>query len=166
MRKGFTLVEMLFVIWTIPVVMMVFSGLFHTLAVTVPLTWKAVQQNTVTAGILSQMQQDADKATGFPQTYGNFVSSNELLIIGQADRVICYQLNEGNITRRLFADEQQSIPAEEIKWEIPDTKIQWQVRNINDKGNAVEVQSYIEQKVSGRIEKKMSISHLYFAGVF
>jgi prepilin-type N-terminal cleavage/methylation domain-containing protein len=166
MRKGFTLVEMLFVIWIIPVLMMVFSGMFHTLAVTVPLTWKAVQQNTVTLGMLSQMQQDVDKATGLPRYYGKFVSNDELLVIEQADDVICYQLKEGKIARLLYTDKNQSSTAQETTWKIPNTKIQWQIRNVNDKGKAVEVQSYIEQKISGRIEKKMSISHLFFVGVF
>ena len=166
MRRGFTLVEMLTVIIIIPILMVVFSGLFHTLIINIPLTWKAVQQNTVTLGVLSQMQQDMDKATGLPQSYGKFISNDESLLIAHVDCVVCYQLEDGKITRILFKNNQQNLPAEERIWTIPNTKINWLVHEINDKNNAVEVQSHIEQKISGRTENKMEISHLFFVGVF
>jgi prepilin-type N-terminal cleavage/methylation domain-containing protein len=166
MRKGFTLIEMLVVIIIIPILMLTFSGLFHTLIVSIPLTWKTVQQNTVTLDILSQMQKDMDEAVSLPQSYDKFISNDKSLLIANADSVICYQLEDGKITRLLFKNNQQSLPTEERTWKIPNTKINWLIHKINDKNIALEVQSHIEQKISGRTENKMAISHLFLVGVF
>ncbi len=166
MRKGFTLVELLVVMVTIPILMNVFSGLFRTLIIDAPFNWKTIQQNAIVLGMLSQIQQDVDKATGLPHSYDGFNSSDDLLLIEQVDGVICYQLKEEQIVRLLLTDKQQSAQAEKRIWSIPGIKIKWLVRRIDDKGYAVEVQNHIEQTISGRTEQKMANSHLYFTGIF
>lgn len=164
MRKGFTLVEVLIMIMTIPVLMFVLSGLFNTLISDAPRSWKEVQQNTTVLNALDQIHQDIDKAVELPESYEEYNSNNELLLIKQTDSIIVYQFENGSLTRRQL-NIQQDTPQKERIWLFPKAKIQWKVLRKNNKGYAVEIHNYIESKRAGRLENKMENSHLYFIGV-
>lgn len=164
MRKGFTLIEVLLMIMTIPVLFFVLSGLFNTLLTDVPRSWREVQQNTIVLNALDQMHQDIDEAIELPESYEDYTSNSELLLIKKMDSLIVYQFEEGSLTRRQI-NIQLTTPAEERLWLFPDAKIQWQVLRKNNKGYAVEIQNYIESMRTGRVENKLENSHLYFIGV-
>lgn len=165
MRKGFTLVEVLFIIMTIPALMFVLSGLFNTLMSEAPGSWKEVQQNTSVLNALDLIHQDIDKAIELPESYEDYTSNSELLLIKQTNSLIVYQFEKGSLTRRQINTQQNTSP--EIRsWLFPNAKIQWQVLRKNDRGYAVEIHNYIESKRAGRVENKMENSHLYFTGVF
>ena len=164
MRKGFTLVEALLMIMTIPVLFFVLSGLFNTLLTDVPHSWKEVQQNTTVLNALDQMHQDIDEAIELPESYEDYTSNNELLLIKQIDSLIVYHFEEGSLTRQQI-NIQQNTPPEIRSWLFPNAKIQWQVLRKNNKGYAVEIQNYIESIRAGRVENKMENSHFYFIGI-
>jgi type II secretory pathway component PulJ len=165
MRKGFNLVEVLFMIITIPALMLVLSGLFNTLMSEAPGSWKEVQQNTTVLNALDQIHKDIDKAVELPESYENYTSNSELLLIKQTNSLIVYQFEKGSLTRQQINTQQDTSP--EIRsWLFPKAKIQWQVLKKNNKAYAVEILNYIESKRYGRVENKMENSHLYFTGVF
>jgi type II secretory pathway pseudopilin PulG len=164
MRKGFTIVELLFVLMTIPALMLVTSGLFKTLVSDAPGSWKEVQQNTTVLNALEQIHQDIDKAVELPESYEDYTSNSEFLLIKQTNHLIVYQLEEGSLTRRQI-NTQQNTPPEIRSWLFPDAEIQWRILRKNNKGYAVEIQNYIESKRGGRLENKLENSHLYFIGV-
>ena len=108
---------------TIPVLMFVISGLFNTLLTEVPRSWKEVQQNTTVLNALAQLHQDIDEAIELPESFEDYTSSSELLLIEQTNSLIVYQINEGSLTRRQI-NIQQDTPPEERLWLFPNAKIQ------------------------------------------
>jgi prepilin-type N-terminal cleavage/methylation domain-containing protein len=166
MRKGFTLVELLVVIIILPSVMLVLDGLFSTLIRDIPRSYRVVQENTSLLSMLDQMQQDIDKAKGLPESFGEYTTSNKLLLIELAESTICYQLKDGRVLRRKLTDTQQGSGEETKAWSVPHAKVEWQVWRKDSSDYAVEVRTHIAHKVRGHWEKKMANSHLYFVDAF
>lgn len=165
MRKGFTLVEMLILIFVLPFMMLILDGLFRTLIKDIPRSHKLLMENTTLTIMLDCLQQDIDKAKGLPDSFGGHTASNELVLIELADSVICYQFKDGNVLRHKLTDNKKSNTEEERIWKIPHTNITWQVWRKGQNGYAIEVQTSIEYKIRGKhLEKKMANSHLYFVG--
>lgn len=163
MRKAFTLVEMLLVIATIPVFMIVMSRLFNTLLRETPRIWNSVQQNTTMLDMLSQLQSDIDRAKDLPQSKGDFTSDDKILLIEHEDSLIGYELDNEQVIRRILSSTNGNA-GEERTWKMPDAKIGWNIHRKDGKGYCLEIVNYIEYKSSGRLEKKMPNSHLYFTG--
>ena len=165
MRKGFSLVEILTVVIVLPFIMLILDGLFKTLIKDIPRSHQLLMENTTLTIMLDRIQQDIDKAKGLPDSFGGYTASSELFLIELADSVICYQLKDGNVLRRMLTDNKQSNTEEEKFWKIPHTNITWQVWKKGQNGYAIEVQTSIEYKIRGKhFEKKMANSHLYFVG--
>ncbi len=163
MNKGSMLIETLVIILIIPLLMITLAKMFNTMMTETPRLWKDVQQNTTMLNMLSQMQNDIDKAKDFPKSQGEFTSNNMLLLIEQADALIGYEIDNKQIIRKVLSGT-KSNNTEPRKWLIPDAKIEWSVLRKDGNGYAVEVHNYIEYSKGKRIENKMANSHLYFIG--
>jgi hypothetical protein len=161
MRKGFSLVELLVILATVPIFMFVMSRLLFTLLNETPRIWKNVQQSSTLNNMLWQLQNDIDKATDLPQSHGDFITGDTLILIQQEDELICYEIDNQKATRRILSE---TNTAEPRTWLIPDVKIEWNILKKNGKGYCLELQNYIGYKISGRDEKKYPNSHLYFVG--
>ena len=166
MRKGFSLVEILVVIMILPVVFVMLDGLFSTLLDAIPRSYRIAQENTTVLNMLENMRQDIDKAKSLPDSFGGQPASDELLLIGLADAVICYQLRDGQVLRRRLTETHENNAEETRLWSLPHAKVQWQVWRKDGIGYAVEVKTHIEHHPRGHQEKKMANSHLYFVGAF
>jgi hypothetical protein len=164
MRKGFTLVEMLAVIMTLPFLMIVLDGLFKTLIKDIPRSYQVVQANTSLISMLKEMQQDIDKAKGLPQTYNNYTSGVTTLLIDSPEGMISYQLKDDKVLKYNLTDNQPNSAEEQKVWSVPHANIQWKVWRKNMSGYAVEVRTHITYKVKGHLKNKMANSHLYFVG--
>jgi hypothetical protein len=161
MRKAFSLSELLIVIATVPIFMFVMSRLFFTLMKDTPRIWKNVQQSSTLNNMLSQIQSDIDKATDLPQSHGDLITGDTLILIQQEDKLICYELDNQKATRKFLSETNTTEPR---IWLIPDVKIEWNILRKNGKGYCLELQNYIGYKTSSRYEKKYPNSHLYFIG--
>lgn len=163
MKKAFTLIEVLILIAVIPVFMLIMSRLFNILMQETPRIWKNIHQNTTTLNMLSQLQDDIDNARSLPQSYGEFTSSDKLLLIEQREELIGYEFDAGQITRRILNDA-KSESGRERTWKLPDVNINWKVLTKNGNGYCLEITNDIEYKTYGKSESKMMNSHLYFIG--
>ena len=163
MKKAFTLIEVLLIIGTLPIIMLIMSRLFNTLLKESPRIWDNIQQNTTMLNMLSQLQSDIDKAQNLPEKYEEFISNDNLLLIEQEDTLVGYEFNEGEITRQIL-NNTQTDTEQQKQWKMPDAKIKWTVHKKNGNGYCLEITNYIESVNDGRTEKKMANSHLYFTG--
>jgi len=166
MRKGFSLVELLVVIFIIPVVLVTLDGLFSAVISDIPRSYRVAQENTTVLNMLEQMQQDIDKAKSLPDSFDGHTASDELLLIGLTDAVVCYQLKDGQVLRHRLTHTQENDIEETRVWSLPHAKVQWRLWRKDNSGYAVEVKTHIEHNPRGHLEKKMANSHLYFAGAF
>lgn len=166
MRKGFTLVEMLIVIMTLPFVALVLDGLFNTLLTDIPRSCRVLQDNTTLLSMLQQFQQDIDEAKGLPDSFAGHSTDDKLLLVELAEGMICYQLEDGQVLRRRLTDTQQGSDEQARVWSMPNAQVEWRVWRQDGHGYAVEVKTHIKHRLRKKSQKKMANSHLYFLGVF
>ena len=164
MRKGFTLVEMLVVVVVLPFVFILFDGLFKTIAGEIPMSVRLINENTSLLSVLRQIQKDIDQAKDLPKSFAGQTASDELLLIELSEGVICYQLKDGMVVREKLTDTSQGKAGEPRIWPIPHANIEWKVWERNGQGYAVETKTQLKYVRRGQWVKKMSHSHLYFAG--
>ncbi|HUW20391.1 MAG TPA: prepilin-type N-terminal cleavage/methylation domain-containing protein [Sedimentisphaerales bacterium] len=166
MRKGFTLVEILVVIAVLAAALVALAPVFRTLISDIPRSYRVSQANTSMADMLEQMGRDIDAAKRLPESFGGLARDDRTLLIELTDGVICYQLEEDKVVRRMATDGRQGEGEDATVWLAPKGRIAWQVWQKEGKDYAVEVQSHIDYAAGGRIEKRMANSHVYFLGVF
>jgi len=187
MRRAFLLVEVLTIVVILAGLSLVLAKLFLTFSSDIPRSFRVIQENTTLLAMLSQMQKDIDSAkevdchpvpSRLPLSAEQHLSADKLLLIKLADGMICYQLEDGKVLRHELIDLKQlkENRVEDTRiWQLPHTKIQWQVRKKSSKGfpqvtlpegYAVEIKTHMEHKVRGRLEKRLANSYLYFVGAF
>ncbi|MGA2916727.1 MAG: hypothetical protein ABSE89_11945 [Sedimentisphaerales bacterium] len=161
MKKGISLVEMLTVLAVMAVILIPLGRLWKFMIYDIPKSCKLVESNTSLIGVLKYMRKDINSARGFPQSFSEYSTDANSLLIKRQDDAVCYLLQDGKISRIVVGDAN-----EEITWQIPNGKIEWQVWRKDGAGFAVEVKKYVELKIYNRADKKMENSYVYFAGAY
>ena len=165
MRRGYTLTELLVAMVLISAISIILSRLLITVIQDIPRLYRMVQENTSVLNMLEQMHDDIDTAKGLPESFGEYVTDEEMLLIESPNGIVCYQLKDGKVLRRRLPAAQERGEEDTKVWPAPNAKIEWQVRR-NDFGGLVEIKTCIERDVGGRSEEKMANSYLFFAGAF
>ena len=99
MRKAFTLVEVLAVVTVLPFILVAVSGVYATFIRDIPRTTRVLQENTTVLNLLGQMRRDVDAAVGLPEQFEGQRRGERTLLIEQPGRVICYQIEDGQVVR-------------------------------------------------------------------
>ena len=159
MRKGYTLLEILFVIISFPVAVLFLDGLFTTLLRDIPKSSRVVKENTTLLNALGRIQQDVEKAKTLPKEFDKHTAGDNFLLVDLVDETICYELKDGKILRHHLGKSQAPTV-----WSVPNADIKWRVWRKEDTGYAVEVKTHIRCGLPKESKKKMANSHLYFAG--
>jgi prepilin-type N-terminal cleavage/methylation domain-containing protein len=161
MRKGFSLVELITVLAIIAVISIPLSRLFKVMIYDIPKSCKLVESNTSILDVLKYVRKDIHSAKSFPQSFQEYSTDTNSLLIERQDGTVCYLLQDEKISRIVINDAN-----EKIIWQIPNGKIEWQVWRKNGVGYAVEVKKCVELKSYNRADKKMENSYVYFAGAY
>ncbi len=162
MRKGFSLIELLIVIMTVPVVMLVVDRVFREMAVDIPRGVALVSQHGRLLGVVESLHDDIDRATALsledsPQTEGAPV-----LLIEQAGRQIRYALLEEGIRRAASGDIlDPNVPAER-EWLLPKANIAWYLWERDDAVMALRVDTSMTHGRHNK--KKFQNTNLFFIG--
>jgi type II secretory pathway pseudopilin PulG len=120
-KKAFTLVEILAVLVTIPVVLLLGSRIFVAVVRDVPKDVRLLQQNALVLDITRCIAEDMDRAEGLPQSTGTFSSDPQTLLIQLPEAVACYQQSGETVTRTVIGREEGPET-----WDVPDATIAWQ----------------------------------------
>jgi prepilin-type N-terminal cleavage/methylation domain-containing protein len=164
MRRGYSLVELLVAMFLVSSVSIVLAGLLTTIISDIPRLCGVVQENTSVLNMLEQMHEDVDAAKELPDSFGEYTTDKNLLLIQLPQGIVCYQLKDGKVLRRRLEAAQERYEEETKVWSVPNAKIEWQVRRNDRDGCAVEVKTCIEHHVRGCPEEKMANSYLFFVG--
>jgi prepilin-type N-terminal cleavage/methylation domain-containing protein len=164
MRKAFTLVEIMVVIMILPFVLLLLDGLFGTLLMEIPRSWRIAQESTTLLNLLEQIHQDVGEAKGLPAEFAGRTANDNLLLVELPEGVIGYQIEEGRVTRSRLTSAPPNKPVQERAWSVPNGRIVWQVWQKDGERYAVEIETHVKLESQGRLEKKMARSHLFFAG--
>ncbi len=166
MRRGHSLAELLVALVIVSTVSIVVSKLFYTIISDIPRSYRIVQENTSVLNMLEQMHEDVDLAKGLPESFAEYTTDKDLLLIELPNGIVGYQLKDGRVLRRSLPTAQEHYEEDTKVWSVPNAIIEWQVRRNNSTGYVVEIKTHIEHNVRGLAEEKMAASHLYFAGAF
>jgi hypothetical protein len=161
MRKAFSIVECLTVIAVIAVISIPLGRLLKFMMYDIPKSCKLVESNTSILDVLKYVRKDINSAKGFPQSFQEYSTDANNLLIERQGSVICYLLQDEEISRIVINDAN-----ERITWQIPNGKIEWQVWRKDGEGFAVEIKKCVELKSYNRADKKMENSYVYFAGAY
>lgn len=160
MRKGFTIVEMIAVLGVVSVILFSVSGLWLTVFYDIPQANEAIYEHSRLDRMLMQMKNDIDIAVDFPQS-----DDAQTLIIEQPAMTVSYEFGREKIVRYAIENSKTGGQFEDMTWKIPDAVIQWRLLESNNKIYAVAVQTHIQQKTRGSMQKKLANSHVFFVGV-
>ncbi|MHC4477757.1 MAG: prepilin-type N-terminal cleavage/methylation domain-containing protein [Planctomycetota bacterium] len=163
MHKGFTLTEILAALFLMAAAMVAIAPVTSTLFSDIPRSFRVVQSNTRVLDMLGWMREDVDGAQTLPESFDGHASDPNMLLIELSDGVICYQLKDGEVIRYPLADADADSETR-TAWDVPNAGIKWQVWRTNGKGYAVEVGTWIDYPVRGRVQKRMANSHVFFVG--
>lgn len=163
MRKGYTLIEMMAVLFFFPVAALVVNGVFRTLVHDIPRSSAVVQESTSLLSALDQMQDDIQKAGRLPETVEGYAADANALLIEHPDEVIRYELNDGKIVRHKLPKDRSDTQAPTV-WSVPNAEIEWRLWKKDGLGYAVEVHTHIKYKLREKFQERMANSHLYFLG--
>ncbi|MGB8226377.1 MAG: prepilin-type N-terminal cleavage/methylation domain-containing protein [Sedimentisphaerales bacterium] len=161
MRKGFSLVELITVLAVIAVISIPLGRLFKFMTYDIPKSCKLVESNTSLLDVLKYIRKDINSAKSFPQSFQEYSTDANSLLIERQGSVICYLLRGEEISRIVIGDAK-----EKITWQIPNGKIEWQVWRKDGVGYAVEVKKCVELKSYNRVDKRMENAYVYFAGAY
>jgi type II secretory pathway component PulJ len=163
MRKGYTLTEIIAVLFFFPVAALVLDGLFRTLVHDIPRSSHAVQENTSLLNALEHIQDDIQQAGRLPEAVEGYAADANALLIEHPDELIRYELKDGKIVRHKLPKDHSDTQAPTV-WSVPNAEIQWRLWKKDGLGYAVEVHTHIKHRLREEFQEKMANSHLYFLG--
>lgn len=163
MRKGYTLTEIIAVLFFFPVAALVLDGLFRTLVRDIPRSSHAVQENTSLLSALEHIQDDIRKAGRLPEAVEGYAADANALLIENPDEVVRYEFKHGKIVRHKLAKDRSDTQTPTV-WSVPNAEIEWRLWKKDGLGYAVEVHTRIKYKLREKFQEKMANSHLYFIG--
>lgn len=164
MARAFTIVEMLVLIMTAPILMILVSGFFRSFIRDIPQATRLLQQNTTVLDMLDQLRRDADRAIGLPQQIGDRHADDATLLLEQPEAVVCYRFEKGQVVRTLMNGQGGSTPEDDRVWQARDAVIEWKPWVRDGDARAVEVHSHLMQRAAGKARPKFRSSHLFFIG--
>ncbi|OQA02455.1 MAG: hypothetical protein BWY69_01100 [Planctomycetes bacterium ADurb.Bin401] len=150
MKKGYSLTEMLVVLAILAVIALPLSRLSKTVIYDIPRSLKLYESNTSILNFVQFVRRDINSAD-------KLLKDGNQLLLERGDKKIKYVFEEDEITRNISGKD-------EIKWEIPQGKIEWKVWEEKGKGIAVEIRKWVEPKKHGRADKRIENSYVFFAG--
>jgi len=159
-NKGTTLVEMLFIIAVSAMILPVATKLYVITLREIPIAQKLMMTNSDKNAVLHNIQQDVETSQEILTAFAQYkTDANNLLIKTNNKTVTLYRIEKDAIDK-IILSENTSLSID--KRSIPNARISFTPLTRNNKIYAVEVSSYIEQKLSGRTDKKMKMKNLYF----
>ncbi len=162
-RRAMTLIELLAVLAVLLVMLTLFTKSFNKLMGAVPRAHRDFQANTSVHDMIRRLRRDVESGRSLLQYAGDERVGGDVLLIESGEGVISYEFDKGRVVRSLAVADSNMLG--ESIWSVPHARIDWDVWRRNDAGYALEVHTAIERTVLGRLEIKLSNSHVFFAGI-
>ena len=166
-RKGFSLIEVLVVVMTLPVLVMILDRVFVDLAGDLPRSIDVIEDNGTLLHVLPALEQDIGRAVDLPQSYRQQQQDEQHLIIRQSGSVIVYEAEDGRIIRKIWTaplttEENRTEPGER-SWITPRSQVHWSLLQTDTASPyAVAVHTGVIHRHSKK--EKMNNTYVYFLG--
>jgi prepilin-type N-terminal cleavage/methylation domain-containing protein len=161
MPKGFSMLELLAVLVVMGFALAVSAGLFPTLLTELPRACQTTDTQRTIGLLLERMQRDVDAARSLPKSFGRASADQTVLLMEQADGVVCYAAEDGGVSK--FGLTPGGQRGRELGcWRVPGAAIEWRLWESAGQACAVEVHSGVLLAGRGRQEKKLANARVFF----
>lgn len=164
-RRGMTLVELLASLPLIAAVLVLVSALFPALMRDVPAIQRVVETHSGVGHVLKAIRRDVDQAVALPAAAAGKSAGDSTLLIELPDAMVCYQVDQGEITRREIQAGRDKPGPVTNSWSLPGVKISFQLWRGDGRVLAVQIRTAVEHTAKGKVSEKLANTHLLFVGV-
>ena len=160
MRRGYTIIEMLGVIFIFGILMAVTARPFRNISFEIPHMSKNFNVDASLCNAAEKIRTDVEHAYSVMSYPGNESVSGPVLLINTDKGAVLYYVADGVIVR------QKQWNGTEDTWKVPKGKLRWQLWHDDSGQNveAVEVTHAVARKIAGEIRERLVNTHVYFVG--
>ena len=158
-RRGFSLVEMLVAIMTIPLVMWVVTQMVRTLLDDMPRDRRVINEQFRIDQILQQLQMDFDQTYALPDQWQGHTQDANTLLLAQTQALVYYR-HEGNTVSRFVG----SDVTPQRQWTLKYARLHWQSPPLLNGVEGIEVECYVPHKRGKRTRHRFERTYLFIPG--
>ncbi len=153
-RRAYTLMEILAVIAAIVIIMALSARLFRSLAADVARANRDFQVWVQAQSMFEALKDDVESAVSMDLKRTESASEQAELVLRLPEEQVIYTPGDGKVLR--------ATERSQLEWQLPGLKIQWNPRRDNDTIYAIEITTWMQRTLSGRLQKKYEQSFVYF----
>ena len=161
MRRGFSLIEMIVVVCTLPLFLVLVSPVFILFNREIPRSTHLVIEQGTVLEVLDQIRRDVDQAKALPRSHGQWSTDERTLLIDKADCAVLYRVAEGKVRRDVIAPG-GGPPEPAGEWALPNVSIRWVLWQEGSNAQAVEVHSHMIYRLRTRDQERLANTHVFF----
>ena len=143
MRRGFTIVQLLIVMMTVPLMALLLDRVFSDLAVDLPRSVDMMEQNGVLLRMIPVLQRDIGQARDLRRAERD-------LMIQTPQGVVVYRFEPGRIVRR----QMDSPDPNEQVWSAPQASVDWSILSEDGRPYALQVRTCVTHRRSRQEKMK------------
>jgi len=162
MRKGTTLIEMLWVLFILGLLMLVTVKPMRNISIEIPRISRDFETNTSMLDCIRNLRKDVETAAGMEVYPTDEIVGGKLLMIGSQDGMICYQFGKGTVVRYRVGKYARKDKSTEYVWKIPNGHIGWEIWHESGKPMAVEVTTAVSRKIAGKYRDRLQNAYVFF----
>ncbi len=158
--RGYSLVQLLIVIMTLPMLFVILDKMFWEIALDLPKSSQVVSQNERLMKCLESVEQDMVDAVALPATHGQWQQNDKTLLIQLPETLVAYVLSERGVSRQVLEPEDRDAKR---MWPIPLARVQWTCQPDNGHATRVEVNTGVLHV--RRKKQQLKNSRVFFVDV-
>ena len=158
--RGHSLVQLLIVMMTLPLLFVILDKMFWEITLDLPKSSQVVSQNERLLTCLESVEQDMVDAVALPASHGQWQQNDTTLLIQLPETLVAYVLSEQGVARQVLEPEDREAMR---MWHIPLARVQWICRPDNAHATHVEVNTGVLHV--RRQKQQLKNSRVFFLGV-
>jgi hypothetical protein len=171
-RRATTLVEVLCVLVLLVPVAVMGGQIFHATFSDLSQVGRATSVHSGLDRVMLQVQRDVDAGLAFPDAVGDRRASDQVLLIFQRVKIVCFTAGKDKIVREEFAGDKAAslrtvaAPGPAIvtdDWALPNHKTSF-TRIGEPDARAVDVQMHVEVWADGKAVDKFAVARRFCLG--
>jgi type II secretory pathway component PulJ len=159
-RSGFSLVEILAVMISLPIFFILISKLWVAVCQDMPASTRLVARHRTVLDAVQQIHQDVSAAGAIPLAYGPYASNDANLLVQMTDKIVLYQ-RCGDVLTRQVIQVGLDRPEDAGEWYVPDASIRWNLWEEADCVYAVELRTHVIHRERQR-HIRLQNAHVFF----
>ena len=159
-RSGYTFIEMLIVVMTLPMLILIMDKMFREIVVDLPKSSEVVSQHERLLLCLEAVEQDLAEAVALPQSFDTWQQGDKTLLIQLPETLVAYVYSATGVTRHTL--EPRGTDAKRF-WPMSQARLAWTPLPDASQPNRVEVTTAVLH--TRRKKQQLKNTRLFYVGV-